>query len=340
VVPRRAEDTQGRDVTDALQAFDHHYPQRLQPTRYQGMVEPHRLTLDFGDVTALRHPLLVLGCWIFWTDTSINVAVSQGEQPPGSPTVVEVWSEDTGWQVLSEPFGLPNGKDKWAVVDVADYLDHQNARIRLRSSSQIYWDQALLVEGRVEEPHQVTRLAPAGADLHWGGFNELYRPAADGPHLYRYGRKTHVPIWQTMSGWATRYGDVTELLAAADDRLVIFTSGDEVTLRFDATALPALPPGWQRSFLFYSDGWEKDADRNTLLGDTVEPLPFHGMSAYPYPASESYPDDALHEEYRRRYNTRRIGPEAFRSFVREYQDTTPSWLPWEHESRVRGDHTP
>jgi len=28
------------------------------------------------------------------------------------------------------------------------------------------------------------------------------------------------------------------------------------------------------------------------------------MSGYPYPASESYPDDAFHRAYRQRYNTR------------------------------------
>jgi hypothetical protein len=36
----------------------------------------------------------------------------------------------------------------------------------------------------------------------------------------------------------------------------------------------------------------------------VEPLPFHGMSAYPYGADEHYPDDDLHRAYRREWNTR------------------------------------
>jgi len=33
-------------------------------------------------------------------------------------------------------------------------------------------------------------------------------------------------------------------------------------------------------------------------------LPFHGMSRYPYPASEHYPRDAGHNRYQRIYNTR------------------------------------
>ena len=141
-----------------------------------------------------------------------------------------------------------------------------------------------------------------------------------------------------MTGLATRYGDVTELLTLADDRFVIFTGGDEVSIRFDAAALPPLAPGWERDYLFYSDGWEKDSDRNTVTGDTVDPLPFHAMTGYPYPASEAYPDDALHRDYLARYNTRRIGPEAFRRFVKDYAGGEVPPLPWALEPGVKGEH--
>ena len=47
-------------------------------------------------------------------------------------------------------------------------------------------------------------------------------------------------------------------------------------------------------------------------GDSVEPLPFHAMSRYPYPASEHFPDDAAHRAWRKEYNVRHsvnfIGP--------------------------------
>ncbi len=339
IAPRRAEDTAGRDVTTSLLEFDHSYPESLHATRYQGIVAPHCLTLSFGDISTMKRPTLVLGGWIFWTDTSINVAVSQDPTRRASPTTLEYWDPQRGWQVVNEPFGLPCGKDKWVVIDVAKYIDSDDARVRIRSESQIYWDQAFLADRSVETRHRITKLTPVKADLHFGGFNELYRPGDEGPHLYRYGHKTNLPVWMDMTGLATRYGDVEELLGTADDRFVIFTGGDEVTIRFDAGNLPGLLPGWQRSFLFYSDGWEKDSDRNTLSGETVEPLPFHGMSAYPYPPTESYPNDQPHHDYRRRYNTRHIGPERFRSFVREHHDATPELLPWDNEPRVRGDHS-
>jgi len=52
------------------------------------------------------------------------------------------------------------------------------------------------------------------------------------------------------------------------------------------------------------DGWAKDADPNTAFSQSVEPLPFHAMSAYPYRADEHYPDDPLHRAYLLEYNTR------------------------------------
>ena len=45
-------------------------------------------------------------------------------------------------------------------------------------------------------------------------------------------------------------------------------------------------------------------DANTAFSQTVLPLPFHGMTSYPYPQSERYPADAVHADYQREFNTR------------------------------------
>ena len=79
------------------------------------------------------------------------------------------------------------------------------------------------------------------------------------------------------------------MLNEVDDRLVIMGSGDELRLKFDARILPPVPPGWTRDFLLKVDGWAKDRDPNTAFSTSVEPLPFHGMSRYPYPASRTLP---------------------------------------------------
>ena len=82
--------------------------------------------------------------------------------------------------------------------------------------------------------------------------------------------------------------------------------GDEVTLRFSPTAFGPIPEGMTRTFILMTDSFCKDMDLYTAHPDTVGPLPFHGMSGYPYPAGERYPDDEKHRSYRRRYNTRTI----------------------------------
>jgi hypothetical protein len=102
----------------------------------------------------------------------------------------------------------------------------------------------------------------------------------------------------------TRTGDVRPLLGEIDDRFAIFSSGDAVDLRFDAAAVPPIAPGMERTYLVFFDGWAKDADPNTLFSQSVEPLPFHGMSGYPYRADERYPDDDVHIDYLLEWNTR------------------------------------
>jgi hypothetical protein len=81
-------------------------------------------------------------------------------------------------------------------------------------------------------------------------------------------------------------------------------AGDALTVRIPAAGLPPLPPGWKRDFLVFLDGWAKDRDPNTVEALHVDPLPFHGMSTYPYAAQERFPDDEEHRAWQREWNTR------------------------------------
>ena len=85
---------------------------------------------------------------------------------------------------------------------------------------------------------------------------------------------------------------------------MLLSSGDAVDLRFDASGLAPPAPGRARTCLLFLDGWAKDGDANTVTSQTVEPLPFHAMSGYPYAASEQFPDDEEHRAWRREWNTR------------------------------------
>jgi hypothetical protein len=119
-----------------------------------------------------------------------------------------------------------------------------------------------------------------------------------------YNRVETTSYWNPTPGLYTRYGDVHELVSDVDDQLIIMGSGDELRLIFDASKLAPLPDGWTRDFLLKVDGWAKDRDPNTAFSQSVEPLPFHGMTRYPYPAIEHFPDDQVHRRYRDSYNTR------------------------------------
>jgi hypothetical protein len=133
-----------------------------------------------------------------------------------------------------------------------------------------------------------------------------YSPDGRAPTIYDHDRLEAVPT-TGPAGNLTRLGDVTELLRERDDRFVIFGPGDEVTVRFAAGKLPAVPAGWTRSFVLRTWGYCKDCSPFTATGETVEPLPFAGMSNYPYGPGEHYPQTPLHDDYRRRFNTRRVG---------------------------------
>jgi hypothetical protein len=121
-------------------------------------------------------------------------------------------------------------------------------------------------------------------------------------------------------GIYTHYGDVTPLLKAADDKYVIFGSGEEVMLDFDPSTLPALPAGWTRDYFFYANGFVKDMDFYEADGNTVDRMPFHAMKTYPYPDTQHYPDDPRSIEYQLDYNTRYQTGNGVTSFRYEWDN--------------------
>jgi len=104
-------------------------------------------------------------------------------------------------------------------------------------------------------------------------------------------------------GRLTRLGDVTELLAQADDRFALCGPGDELLAEFDPGPLPPLKPGWVRSFVLRTHGYCKDTAPTTQSGGDVDPLPFRAMLGYP--TAERGPPS--HAADRLRWHTRPAG---------------------------------
>ena len=80
--------------------------------------------------------------------------------------------------------------------------------------------------------------------------------------------------------------DVTPLLQQIDDEYVIFGTGEDMDLEFSAAAQPALPAHWVRDYFFYANGFVKDMDFYEVSPFTVDAMPFHAMSSYPYQSKE------------------------------------------------------
>jgi hypothetical protein len=300
--PRSAVDDRGNDVLDLVRRRDGRWP-TFPLTAHEGLAEPHSLTLDLGDMAGAKQIMLYLDGWIYWPDSSVSWGILQNTNLAITPLKLEVRDAQGRWQTAIEGVGLPTSKGLVVPVDLTGKFPARDWRVRLSTTMCVYFDRLFVATRDDAARCRAITLPVATADLHFRGFARMTRDAF-GYERFDYDEVTPFGAWDPPRGKFTRYGDVTPLLAQADDLFTIFGPGDEVTLRFDATRLPTLPSGWQRSFLFYANGWVKDGDLNTKLSETVEPLPFHGMSGYPYPATERYPDTPAHREYLRKYNWR------------------------------------
>ena len=92
-------------------------------------------------------------------------------------------------------------------------------------------------------------------------------------------------------------------------------SGDELTVKFAESDAPPLLEGWERDYLLYSDGWLKDGDLNTATGNMVGPLPFQGITTYPYGADQKLPEDEVFRAYLKEYNSREVKSDLFRQIL-------------------------
>ncbi len=308
-------DASGRtqDVTERLAHADKVYVDPGPETSYQGVRKEHALVLDVGPVAKESRVVLYLDGWIFYTDTSINVSLSQRKDLSHFPPVLEVPDGKGGWKTAMESFGFPAGKTKTMPVDLTGLVDPADPRVRIRTTMAIFWDEAYVT---VDDPAVgvvTTLLPPALATLAERGFSRRFRETPDGPEVFDHGEVSTAPAWEDVPGRITRLGDVTDLLAKTDDRWVVFKGGDAIRIEFDATRLPPVPVGWKRDWVVVSDGWDKDFDKNTVTGQSYGPWPFHAMSAYPYPDTERHPDPKFLEETL----TREVGPERFRKALGE-----------------------
>jgi hypothetical protein len=310
IEPVRAIDHYGADVTEKVRTVDRRYAGATEPDpRFTGLAKEHFVELDFGDrlqaVSPRSRLVLFLYGWVEYAYSSTNFAASQASLRLQAPSV-HVF-RDGAWVELFHEVGYPAGIRHMMTLDVTGKVLPSDQRIRISSNMELYWDRIFIAPILRDAPLCVQEVSVKSANLHFLGYPREYSPDGRHPNLYDYGSVDGAVAWKIMEGNYTRYGEVAELLEKADDCYVIMGRGEELTLRFSADVLAPVPAGCRRSFILKTDSFCKDMDLYSAYPDTVEPLPFHSQSRYPYGADENYPDDEKRREYRRRFNTRRVG---------------------------------
>ncbi len=236
----RAIDDNGQDVTDIVRDLDNRIsiPLDAANTRASRAITTSRV--DLGNEVPASGPLyLIAKGWLHPSDSSINVAISQGAHEHARPLSLEVPDGHGGWVVARPNLGFPAGRKKICLIDLTNVFrpgtPHQ---VRLRTNL-----------GNLLGFHRVgSGAATSGLEDHPD--SPLPQPiciiVAIPSFIRRTARLRRFPtttilqeprqIWRDLEGYYTRYGDVRELLAGIDDRYVIMNAGDEISLRF-----PALP---------------------------------------------------------------------------------------------------
>jgi tetratricopeptide (TPR) repeat protein len=314
-----ATDDNGKDVTDLVNTLDGRALDSFGRGQYQGITRDHYLEVDLGDDAPKSGPLyLIAQGSIHDTESSLNVAITQGNRWRARGMSVEVPDGHGGWVTAQSNLGFPAGRKKTVLFNLTDiFKSGTPRRVRLRTNLEIYWDCIEWAVGAPSAQVKTQTLDARSADLHYRGYSTIDRPDAGAPEVPDYdqilGTKQR---WRDLIGYYTRYGDVRELLNQVDDRYVIVNSGDEMSLRF--AEQPPPPAGWLRDFILVGDGWIKDGDFNSTFSKTVLPLPYHAKQEYVERPSRLEDEYVYrqHPEDWQNYHTRYITPYVFQNSLR------------------------
>ncbi|MEW6071709.1 MAG: FG-GAP-like repeat-containing protein [Planctomycetota bacterium] len=310
VFPARAAGPEGAVDVAALRAADRRYAYTPPPDpRFVGYALPHALVLEFGGELAALDPsrptyLLVDGSLEF-PYSQTNFAAGQAGVR-WDPPRVDRQRPDGSWETIVADAGAPGGMMRTIAIELSGRIPAGPCTLRLVTNFALFYDRVFLAPDLGREGLAVRAVPLVRAELRRLGFPLEYSPDGGHPRLYDYGTVEATSHLRRLPGRYTRYGPVEELLAEFDDRYAILAAGDEIALDFAAAALPPLAPDRARTFVLVSHAYCKDLDLHSVGPRSVEPLPFRGMSGYPYPEGERYPTGDPERRYRAEYNTRAV----------------------------------
>ncbi len=299
--PLSAVDSDGKSVLAKIAELDRVFYDDFQSLPIRGYAETHELTLNLDDKKGFGgRTLLLLTGWTDYAFSSDNVAASQSGKSQFLPKL-QVKNKNGEWQTVIDGIGISIGRPQTLVVDLTGKFLSASREVRIVTNFKTFWDK-IAVDTSEQTDVKSIELPPSQADLGTRGFsaetviNKMIVPD--------YEKVLSDSRWKYFSGNFTKTGDVKFLLNQVDDVFVISKTGDELILSFDA--LPELPEGRKYTFLLYADGYSKEMDINSGSPDAVFPLPFKGMTKYPYGADEQFPIAEEKQKIYDQYTTRRM----------------------------------
>ena len=114
----------------------------LQKVYIKGIAEQHFVEINLGDVDTASGIDIIAQGWIRPTDTSINVASSQGSSPAPKRWKFLFQTVKVVGTLSFQTLAFPAGKLKTIVLEIttAEVLSVVTIRVRIATNLEIYWD--------------------------------------------------------------------------------------------------------------------------------------------------------------------------------------------------------
>ena len=191
-------------------------------------------------------------------------------------------------------------------LDLTGKLRPTDRKLRIESNMELYWDCIFLAQ-HLPGARLALKTSPVRSAIYTRSATRANTlPTGGKPTLLDYDNVDQSTGWKLMDGDYTRYGEVGELLAEADDCYVIMAHGDEVTLRFPVKAFGPVPRDCCRTFLLKTDSYCKDMDLHTCAPGRDRTAPVPCDERLPLHRGRTLPGDRKDPLYCARYNTRKI----------------------------------
>jgi Tfp pilus assembly protein PilF len=178
----QAIDDTGQDVTNLVSTLDGKAPASFGRGQYQGVTRDHYLEVDLGDDAPKSGPLFLIAQGsIHDTESSVNVAITQGNRWRAHGLSLEVPDGHGGWVTAQDNLGFPAGRKKTILFNLTNiFRPGTPRRVRIRTNLEIYWDCIRWAQGAPDAPLKKMTLDPTVADLHYRGYSVMHMPVGAG----------------------------------------------------------------------------------------------------------------------------------------------------------------